>query len=33
MREVTTHLENSSVMVMLEWYLGANSVIAEVWGH
>ena len=38
MREVTTHLENSSVMAMLEWYLtlqclGASSVVAEVLRH
>ena len=38
MREVTTHLENSSVMMMLKWYLtlqclGATSVVDEVWRH
>ena len=33
MREVITHLENSSVMAMLEWYLGATSVVAKVRTH
>ena len=38
MRVVTTHLENSSVKAMLEWYLtlqclDASSLVTEVWKH